>query len=118
MNQRWLWYAIDHYNREVLAFVFGKRNDDACRLLKNLLEPFGTKKYYTDDWSSYTRYFRKRAEIGKRNTQRIERKNLTLKTRLKRLVRKTICFSKSELIRDTVIGIFINQYEFGRIYCN
>ena len=28
---------------------------------------------------------------------------------LKRLVKKTICFSKSELMHDTVIGIFINQ---------
>ncbi|MBD2463520.1 transposase, partial [Oscillatoria sp. FACHB-1407] len=32
---------------------------------------------------------------GKANTQKIERKHLTLRTRIKRLVRKTICFSKS-----------------------
>ena len=60
----------------------------------------------------------KEHEIGKSNTQRIERKNLTLKTRLKRLVRKTIYFSKSELMHDTVIGIFINQYEFARNICH
>ncbi|PZV03529.1 MAG: transposase, partial [Leptolyngbya sp.] len=51
--------------------------------------------------------------VGKRNTQKIERKHLTLRTRIKRLARKTICFSKSVLMHDVVIGLFINRYEFG-----
>ncbi|EHD3430994.1 hypothetical protein JRB05_004652 [Escherichia coli O124] len=34
--------------------------------------------------------------ISKKCTQRIERHNLNLRTHLKRLTRKTICFSKSE----------------------
>ncbi|ARM35321.1 hypothetical protein B0B39_00775 [Legionella longbeachae] len=44
----------------------------------------------------------------------MERKILTSRTRIKRLARKTICFSKSEFMRDTVIGLFINRFEFGR----
>ncbi|WP_317112458.1 IS1 family transposase [Chroococcidiopsis sp. SAG 2025] len=32
---------------------------------------------------------------------------------IKRLVRKTICFSKTEEMHDIVIGLFINRYEFG-----
>ncbi|WP_199192416.1 IS1 family transposase [Chlorogloea sp. CCALA 695] len=32
-------------------------------------------------------------EVGKQKTQTIERKHLNLRTRIKRLVRKTICFS-------------------------
>ncbi|MBD2367916.1 transposase, partial [Leptolyngbya sp. FACHB-161] len=44
----------------------------------------------------------------------IERKHLTLRTRIKRLARKTICFSKTEKMHDTVIGLFINRHEFGR----
>jgi insertion element IS1 protein InsB len=51
--------------------------------------------------------------VGKANTQRIERKHLTLRTRIKRLARRTICFSKTELMHDTVIGPFINRFEFG-----
>jgi insertion element IS1 protein InsB len=50
---------------------------------------------------------------GKRNTQQIERKYLTLRTRIKRLVRKTICFSRSVQMHDIVLGLFINRYEFG-----
>jgi insertion element IS1 protein InsB len=51
--------------------------------------------------------------VGKVYTQQIERKHLTLRTRLKRLARKTICFSKSVFMHDTVIGLFVNRYEFG-----
>jgi insertion element IS1 protein InsB len=51
--------------------------------------------------------------VGKAHTQTIERKHWTLRTRIKRLARKTICFSKSVLLHDVVIGLFINRYEFG-----
>ena len=51
--------------------------------------------------------------IGKAYTQKIERKHLTFRTRLKRLVRKTICFSKSILLHDIGIGFLVNRYEFG-----
>jgi IS1 family transposase len=47
-------------------------------------------------------------------TQQLECKYLTLRTRIKRLVRKTICFSMTIEMHDTVIGLFINRYEFGR----
>jgi hypothetical protein len=50
---------------------------------------------------------------GKRNTQQIERKHLTLRTRIKRLVRKTICFSRSIQMHGIVLGLCIHRYEFG-----
>ncbi|MEM0979049.1 MAG: IS1 family transposase, partial [Cyanobacteria bacterium P01_H01_bin.58] len=80
-----------------------------------LLRPFGIEQFYTDNWGAYSRQLDPQQHtIGKTNTQRIERKHLTLRTRIKRLARKTICFSKSVLMHDTVIGMFINRYEFGR----
>ena len=48
-----------------------------------------------------------------RNTQKIEREPLDLRTRIKRLARKTICFSKLERMRDIVIGLCIHRFEFG-----
>jgi insertion element IS1 protein InsB len=70
--------------------------------------------YYTDYWGAYTRHLdADKHQPGKRNTQQIERKHLTLRTRLKRLVRKTICFSRSTQRHDIVIGLFVNRYEFG-----
>jgi insertion element IS1 protein InsB len=111
---RWLWHAIDHRSGKVLAYVFGPRQDEAFLKLKALLEPFGITKYYTDYWGAYTRHMDvEEHQPGKRNTQKIERKHLTLRTRIKRLTRKTICFSKSIQMHDIVIGLFVNRYEFG-----
>jgi insertion element IS1 protein InsB len=111
---RWLWHAIDHRSGHVLAYVFGRRKDEVFLKLKALLEPFGITRYYTDYWGAYTRRLEAdEHQPGKRNTQQIERKHLTLRTRIKRLVRKTICFSKSIQMHDIVLGLFINRYEFG-----
>lgn len=83
-------------------------------LLKELIEPFEIQKYCTDGWGAYERDIpAKQHEIGKRKTQQIERKHLGLRTRLRRLARKTICYSRTEEMHDIVIGLFINRYEFG-----
>ena len=114
-NQRWLWYAVDHATNTVLAYVFGKRKDEVFKELKSLLRPFCITRYDTDDWGAYERHLDSdKHEVGKRNTQKIERKNLNFRTGIKRLARKTICFSKLELMHDTVIGLLINKVEFGR----
>lgn len=116
-NQRWLWLAIDHQTGAILAFAFGKRKDDVFRRFQELLSPFNISIFYTDDWGSYSRNISSESHvISKKNTQTIERKNLTLRTRIKRLCRKTICFSKSEFMHDIVIGLVINIIEFGFDY--
>jgi len=115
-QQRWLWHAIDHRTGKVLAYVLGSRKDVVFLELQKLLIPFGIKRFLSDDWGAYSRHIDpERHVIGKRNTQKIERKHLTLRTRLKRLVRKTICFSKSVQMHDIVIGLFINRFEFGLV---
>ena len=114
-NQRWLWLALNHHTSEILAYTFGKRTDATCHQLKKLLRPFNITNYFTDKLGSYQRLLPKEQhEESKRYTQKIERKFLTLRTRIKRLARKTICFSKSEFMHDTVIGLFINRFEFYR----
>nr|WP_263459090.1 IS1 family transposase [Bathymodiolus platifrons methanotrophic gill symbiont] len=114
-NQRWLWHAVDHATNTVIAYVFGKRKDDVFKELKALLTPFEISRYYTDDWGAYERNLDvNEHEIGKQNTQKIERKNLNFRTWVKRLTRRTICFSKIEQMHDIVIGLLINKVEFGR----
>ena len=111
---RWLWHAIDHHSGTVLAYVFGRRKDAVFLELQNLLKPFGITRFYTDGWGAYERHIApEQHEVGKENTQRIESKHINLRTRIKRLVRRTICFSKTTTMHDLVIGLFINRYEFG-----
>lgn len=114
-QQRWLWHGIDHQTGQILTYVLAEHKDEAFIQLKALLEPFGIQQFYTDGWGAYQRYLEQEQHVvGKSNTQKIERKHLTLRTRIKRLARKTICFSKSIWLHDVVVGLFINRFEFGR----
>jgi insertion element IS1 protein InsB len=46
-------------------------------------------------------------KVGKHNTQNMERNYLNFRTR------ETICFSKIDVMHDTVIGLLINKVELG-----
>jgi insertion element IS1 protein InsB len=115
-NPRWLWHAIDHYTGKVLAYVFGRRQDKVFLRLKALLEPSGITRYDTDGWGTYERHVNaEQHTVGKEHMQRIESKHINLRTRIKRLVRRTIGSSKTERMHELVIGLFVNRYEFGRV---
>jgi IS1 family transposase/transposase-like protein len=108
-QQRWLWHAIDHHTGQILAYVCGTREDETFLQLQERLAPFGMTHFYTDGWGAYRRHLDPSTHtIGKQHAQKIERKHLTFRTRIKRLTRKTICFSRSILMHDLVIGLFIN----------
>ncbi|WP_134805610.1 IS1-like element IS1N family transposase [Shigella dysenteriae] len=112
-RQHWLWYAYNTKTGGVLAYTFGPRTDETCRELLALLTPFNIGMITSDDWGSYGREVPKDKHLtGKIFTQRIERNNLTLRTRIKRLARKTICFSRSVEIHEKVIGTFIEKHMF------
>jgi insertion element IS1 protein InsB len=97
------------------SVILATHEDAAAKQLQQLLAPFLIGQFYTDGWGAYPRLLDEQQHtVGKTNTQRIERKHLTLRTRIKRLARKTICFSKTEEMHDAVIGLFINRYEFGQ----
>lgn len=116
-NQRWTWYALDRSSGRILAYQIGKRTDEMCERLIEKLSLFPIRWYYTDNWQSYSKSiptFQHR--IGKDNTWKIERTNLNFRTHLKRLHRKTICFSKSETIHDNVIGMYINRHYYQGRY--
>ena len=64
--------------------------------LQALLDPFSIIWYYTDGWGTHERHIDpEQHEVGKEQTQKIESKHINLRTRIKRLVRRIICFSKT-----------------------
>jgi insertion element IS1 protein InsB len=112
-NQRWTWYAIERESGSIPARHNGKRSDKDFLILWDLLKIFDIDKYYTDDWGAYSKYIPpERHRVGKDNTWKIERKNLNFRTHLKRLNRKTICFSKNETVHDNVIGMYIETFYY------
>jgi len=94
----------------------GNRADHVFWALQALLKPVGMTRYDTDKWGAYRRYLPSDQHvIGKLSMQQIERKHLTWRTRLKRLARQTLCFSRSTVMHDAVRGLFMNRSEFGPV---
>jgi len=94
--------------------LFGRRQDAVFLELQTRLEPFGITRFYTDGWGAYERHIApEQHTVGKQQTQKIESKHINVRTRIKRLVRRTICFSTTTTMHDVVIGLFSKRYECG-----
>ncbi len=116
-QQRWLFYAWEPRFKKIIAHAFGFRSTETLKKLLERLARFKVSFYCTDDWQPYTSCLPEDKHIiGKYFTQRIERQNLTLRTCLKRLARRTICFSRSIDIHDKVIGEFISRNHYQQFW--
>ena len=94
--------------------MLGTHEHEVFLQLKGLLVPLGIQHFYTDGADVYDRHLESAQHaVGKIHPQKMERQHLTCRTRRKRLMRKTSCFSKSILLQDIVIGLFVNRDEFG-----
>lgn len=112
----WLWHAIDHDTGSVVAYVLGTREEEMLWELWETISELNVKvvEVYSDNNFAYHNVIPFNILVtGKRNTQKIERKHLTFRTRLKRLARKTICYSKSTEMHKIVVGLLINHLEYG-----
>nr|MCU0427884.1 IS1 family transposase [Candidatus Kapabacteria bacterium] len=81
-------------------------NASCKKLCDELFTRYDIRRYNTDGWKSYSKMLPpSRHRISKKGTQRIERQNLNFRTHIKRLNRRTICFSTSEIMHDAVIKL-------------
>ncbi len=112
-RQRRLCFAYATKTGSLLACTFGRRTDETCRALLLLLTPFNIGMITRDDRGSDAREILKNMPLtGNIFTQRIERNNLALRTRMTWLACKTICFSHSVELHKKVIGAFIGKNMF------
>jgi len=106
-NLQWLVYAINKNTKTIAAFYIGKRTNKTLNAVIKTLMHSKPQKIYTDKLRNYQYLIPKEIHDTKRfGTNSIERKNLSIRTHLKRLNRKTICFSKSSLILSCVLKIY------------
>ena len=85
----------------MIAHVFSGRTKKTLRKLIRLISGYKFKFYCTDNWKPYeVELSVQNHAISKKLAQSIHRTNLTLRIRLKRSARKTICFSRSEELHD------------------
>ncbi|MNX61853.1 IS1 transposase [compost metagenome] len=109
-NRIWIAYAYCRATKSVSDFVIGTRSKMTLEPLVNRLLQSSPNMIYTDKHQTYTTLIPDSIHSTKyRGTNHIERKNLTLRTHLKRLSRRTICFSKS----TTMLYACLMIYFFG-----
>ena len=114
-HQIWLWWAIDHLSGTPIAFWFGGRSAGNFKRLDKLLSPLNIVMNYTDgNWAYVDNISAEKLVVSKKNTQKIERKHLSLRTWCSRLIRKGIRFSKSSEMHKIAVGYTINTRMFGR----
>jgi insertion element IS1 protein InsB len=99
-----------------LAFHIGTREHENLDKILALLAPFNIKVVYTDHNTAYqSRVTDSKVVTGKKDTQKIERKHLSLRRWRSRLVRKVIRFSKDHRMHKIVVALVINFWFFHRI---
>jgi insertion element IS1 protein InsB len=100
-------YSYESKTGYVLDISVGRRNKKNLKKVTETLVLSEAKTIYTDGLDLYEKLIPKSIHrIHKRCTNHIERQNLTLRTHLKRLNRKTICYSKSVIMLLAVVKIY------------
>jgi len=103
----WLVYALERETKEVVSFNVGTRTNKTLKRVIKTLELSRALRIYTDGLQNYRHLIKKKTHrITRFGTNHIERKNLTVRTHLKRLSRKTLCFTRSFMILACILRIY------------
>lgn len=102
---------VSAYQREtgkIVRFSVGSRTNKTLNRVLLSLQLSNAKKIYTDKLKQYCFLIEKKNHSTKaRGTNHIERVHLNYRTDLKRLNRRSICFSRSLLMLMSVIKIYL-----------
>lgn len=103
----WVVYALERETRKVVCFNTGSRTNKTLNHVIQSLQLSEANKIITDRLRNYKYLINRKIHCTKQfGTNHIERNNLTLRTHLKRLNRKTICYSKSKLVLNSILTIY------------
>jgi IS1 family transposase len=114
-NKRWVWIALCRATRQVVAYVIGDRSRATCqKLWQQIPAAYRLAHCYSDFWEAYRLVIpaQQHTAAGKESglTAHVERWNNTLRQRLGRFVRKSLSFSKSDLMHDICLRLFLHDY--------
>jgi insertion element IS1 protein InsB len=106
-NQYWVAYVLCSHTKSIIDFIVGKRSKRTLRMVVNTAICSGVKIIKTDKLNIYQSLVPAGMHISNAyNINYIERNNLNLRTHLKRLSRRTICFSRSISMLTACLKIY------------
>ena len=115
-NKVWLIYAYDRGSGEIVAYAWGKRDITTARELEARLNELKITygNIAMDKWQSFVEVFgSEKSNIGKKYTVGIEGNNCRLRHRIRRIVRKTCCFSKKLLYHLKAFNLAFHYINYG-----
>jgi len=115
----WIWIALCRKTRQVVAYAIGDRSKRTClRLWEAIPAIYRQGSCFTDFWATYAAVIPKEQHfaVGKETgeTAHVERWNNTLRQRLARFVRMTLSFSRSEVLHEACLLLFLHRYNRER----
>lgn len=112
-NYSWITYAINRKTHQVMNVVFGSRTKENLGKVICLLKSKNPKKIITDKLNTYPNLVRPYPhDTSRYANNHIERGNLTLRTHIKRLFRRTICFSKSQKMLEASVLLYFDFHNW------
>jgi insertion element IS1 protein InsB len=100
-------YGINQKTKQVINFTVGGRTKENINKVISSITELNPIKIYTDKLNVYPSLIGHTTHSTVQyRTNHIERFNLTIRTHLKRLTRKTICYSKSLLMLISCLKIY------------
>ncbi|WP_298507396.1 IS1 family transposase [uncultured Kordia sp.] len=112
LNEAWITYAINRYTKKIINFIVGRRTKRNISVITKSVLQLYPKMIFTDRLKTYKSLIPKtQHDTRKKNTTVIERHNLTLRTHLKRLSRRTICFSKTFEMLEATLKLYLWGYQ-------
>jgi len=104
-NYKWIWIAVDRFEKRFLSFVCGDRSTKTGLKLWEKIKDLTVGFYASDHWKSYEEFIPPQKHLQtKAETYTVEGYNSRIRHYLARFKRKTKCYSKV----DYMIVISLN----------
>ena len=106
-RRRWVISAISKTTGKVVDIKVGTRTLSNVKVVVDKVLSLSPKAVFTDKLNIYASLIPKSVhKIRRRGINRIERYHLNLRTHIKRLNRRTICYTKNEQVLNHLVRIY------------
>ena len=113
-NFVWITYAINRKTKDIISYKVGSRSKNCLNTVTDCLLDLYPKKIYTDKWKAYPALIPNEVHSTVRyKTNLIERMNLTIRNRVKRLSRKSLSITRSKEMLEATIKIFFQEINWS-----
>ncbi len=110
----WIAYAINRRTNDVIDIAFGARTSENLGKITSALKSLHPLKIITDKLNTYPKIIVPVLHDTRRYANnKIERSHLTFRTHIKRLLRKTICYSKSEKMLEACVLLYLDYHDWN-----